>query len=272
MCIRAFIFAGLVAFGTDNAQARSPCEAPQVQASQRLAVGGIGSPPDATQRPAIGGIGSPPDAMIFYVAHGATGACGPNCADWIAAEGTVQFDTHKRLINILDRNAGRKLPLVIHSRSQSNLSVATSLGRIVRDRGLDTTVGATGVDACDGKTAADCFALKRPGGPLEAKLDRPGPYCDLACVLILAGGVHRDLPASTRVIMSSIIVENRIAPNISEQERKGATARYGELFRIYLRDMGVETELLDIMDRNPDSCRPIELAPAEWSRLHITAP
>ena len=67
------------------------------------------------QRPPIGGIGSPPDAMIFYVAHGAAGTCGPGCSDWIAAEGTVQWDTHKRLIAILDRQAGRKLPVVIHS-------------------------------------------------------------------------------------------------------------------------------------------------------------
>jgi len=50
----------------------------------------------APQRPAVGGIGSPPDAMIFYVARGAPGACGPGCSEWIAAEGTVQWDTHKR--------------------------------------------------------------------------------------------------------------------------------------------------------------------------------
>jgi len=58
-------------------------------------------------RPPIGDYGSPPDAMIFYVAHGAAGACGPGCADWIAAEGTVQWDTHKRLIAILDRQPPR---------------------------------------------------------------------------------------------------------------------------------------------------------------------
>ena len=77
-------------------------------------------------RPAVGGIGSPPDAMIFYVAHGAPNACGPGCSDWIAAEGTVQWDTHKRLFNILDRNAGRRLPLIIHAWGESNLNVATS--------------------------------------------------------------------------------------------------------------------------------------------------
>jgi hypothetical protein len=221
------------------------------------------------QRPPVGGIGSPPDAMIFYVARGAIGACGPGCSEWIAAEGTVQFDTHKRLINILDRQAGRKLPVVIHSWGESNLNVATSLGRILRDRGIDTTAGPTEVEACNGKPEAECFALKRPGGPLDAKMKGPETPCDLACVLILAGGVHRILPAGTKVILSGMFIHNRLAPNVSRDERAGATARFDEQFRIYLRDMGVETELLDIVDRTSDVRRRIELPPSEWLRLRI---
>jgi hypothetical protein len=82
---------------------------------------------EAQQRPPVGLYGSPPDAMIFYVAHGPPGACGPGCSDWIAAEGAVQWDSYKRLIAILDRQAGHKLPLVIHSRGASNLNVAVSI-------------------------------------------------------------------------------------------------------------------------------------------------
>src|ERR1700748_2334778 len=93
------------------------------------------------QRAPVGGFGSPPDAMIFYVAHGAPGACGEGCSDWIAAEGTVQWDTHKRRLAVLDRNAGHKFPIVIHAWGESNLNVAASLGRILRDRGIDTTAG-----------------------------------------------------------------------------------------------------------------------------------
>jgi hypothetical protein len=219
------------------------------------------------QRPPVGGIGSPPDAMVFYVARGAPGACGPGCSEWIAAEGTVQWDTHKRLINILDRQAGRKLPVVIHSWGESNLNVATSLGRILRARGIDATMGPTEVEACSGKSDAECFALKRPGGPLEAKIKRPDDPCDLTCVLILAGGVHRSLPPGARVTLTGMSIHNRMAPNVSKDERVGATARFDELFRIYLRDMGVETELLDIMDNTSDSG--IELPPAEWTRLRI---
>jgi len=220
-------------------------------------------------RPAIGGIGSPPDAMIFYVAHGAAGACGQGCSEWIAAEGTVQWDTHKRLIAILDRQNDRKLPVVIHSWGASNLNVSTSLGRILRGRGIDTMAGPTDVEACHGKAEAECFALKRLGGPLDARLNAPEAPCDLACVLILAGGVHRGLPAATKVILSGMFIRNRLAPNVSKDEREGASTRFGELFRIYLRDMGVDTELLDIVDKNSEARRQTELPPAEWMRLRI---
>jgi hypothetical protein len=221
------------------------------------------------QRPPVGGIGSPPDAMIFYVARGAAGACGQGCSEWIAAEGTVQWDTHKRLLAILDRQAGRKLPVIIHSWGESNLNVATSLGRILRDRGIDTTAGPTAVEACNGTSEAECFALKRPGGPLDAKLTLPDASCDLACVLMLAGGIHRSLPPGTKVVVSGMSIRNRLAPNVSDERRQGLTVRFGELFRIYLRDMGVETELLDVVDRNSESRRRIEMPPSEWIRLRI---
>jgi hypothetical protein len=220
-------------------------------------------------RPPIGEFGSPADAMIFYVAHGAAGACGQGCSEWIAAEGAVQWDTHKRLIAILDRQAGRKLPVVIHSRGESNLNVAISLGRILRDRGFDATAGATDVEACDAKSEADCFALKRPGGPLDARVNLSDVRCDTACVLMLAGGVHRSLPPGTRMILTGMAIHNRLALNVPEEHREGLTARFGELFRLYLREMGVEPELLDIVDRNSASRRATELPPSEWDRLRI---
>jgi hypothetical protein len=252
LTLRTAIFGGLMSFvaaGLAQAQTQTP------------------------QRPAVGGIGSPPDAMIFYVAHGAAGACGQGCSEWIAAEGTVQWDTHKRLIAILDRQNGRKLPVVINSWGESNLNVSTGLGRILRGRGIDTLAGPTDVEACHGKPEAECFSLKRPGGPLDAKMKPPDAPCDVACVLILAGGVHRGLPAGTKVILTGMSIHNRLAPNVSRDEQEGASTRFGELFRIYLRDMGVETELLDIVDRNSENRHQTELPPAEWTRLRlVTAP
>jgi hypothetical protein len=221
------------------------------------------------RRPAVGGIGSPVNAMIFYVARGADGACGQGCSEWIAAEGTVQWDTHKRLIAILDRQAGRKLPVIIHAWGESNLNVATSLGRILRDSGIDTTAGTTDVEACHGKSEADCFALKRPGGPLDARVRLTDTLCDLACVLTLVGGVHRTLPAGTRMILSGMSIRNRLAPNVSEERRQRLTVLFGDQFRHYLKDMDVDPELLDIVDRNSQTRRPTEIPPSELIRLHI---
>jgi hypothetical protein len=248
--LRAFVLGALITLGT------------------AAAIGQTATAQTVT-RPPVGGIGELPDAMIFYVAHGADGACGPGCSDWIAAEGTVQYDTHKRLIAILDRLAGRKLPLVINSRGRSNLDNAVSMGRILHDRGIDTTEGVTDVTACAGRAEADCFALKRPGGPLDATLNIKDAYCDIACVLILAGGIHRTLPAGTRVILTGMEIHNRLAPNVSEERREGLTALFGQRFRLYLRQMGVDAELLDMADRNSEQNRATELSPSDWTRLHI---
>lgn len=86
---------------------------------------------------------------------------------------------------------------------------------------------------------------------------------------MLAGGVHRSLPAGARVILSGMFIRNRLAPNVSDEHRQGLTARFGEQFRMYLRDMGVDQELLDIVDGNPDPRRQIEMPPSEWVRRRI---
>jgi hypothetical protein len=227
------------------------------------------APAQTPQRPPVGGFGSSPDAMIFYAVHGAPGTCGPDCSDWIAAEGTIQFDTHKRLIAILDRNAGRKLPIVIHAWGNSNLNVAVSLGRIMHDRGVDATAGTTEVDACNGKSEAECFALKRPGGPLDGKLDVAGQDCDLGCVLMLVGGVRHGLPAGTHVMLGGMAIHNRLAPNVSDERRQGLTTLFGEQFRLYLREMSVDPALLDIVDKNSEARRETELPASDWKRLGI---
>ena len=141
--------------------------------------------------------------------------------------------------------------------------------RILHERGIDTTEGITEVGACKGLSDADCFALKRPGGPLDATLKLSQTQCDIACVLILAGGIHRTLPAGTRVILTGMAIRNRLAPNVSDEHRESLTAVFGEQFRLYLHEMGVDTELLDIVDRNMAQQRATEVPPSDWSRLHI---
>lgn len=90
----------------------------------------------------------------------------------------------------------------------------------------------------------------------------------------MAGGIHRTLPAGARVILTGMAIHNRLAPNVSDEHRESLTTIYGEQFRVYLREMGIDTELLDIVDRNNERRHATEVPPSDWTRLHIvtTAP
>ncbi|CCE01760.1 hypothetical protein [Bradyrhizobium sp. STM 3809] len=226
--------------------------------------------PATTPSAPIAEFGTLPDAMIFYVAHGARDSCGPGCADWIAAEGTIRFDTFKRLIAILDRQSGRKLPVIIQSRGDADLSSAVSMGRILRDRGIDAAVGRTQVDACRDKSQTECLALKRAGGPFDAALDTSRVLCETSCFLMLAGGVHRSLPPDAHVELVGMEIRNRLAPNVSAEHRAGLTTYYSGQARLYLREMGIDPGILDIVDRNwADRKRPTDVPPSAWLKFGL---
>jgi hypothetical protein len=234
------------------------------------------APPARSQdaaRPPAGGVISPADAMIFYLAHGQDGACGPNCSEWIAAEGVVEWDTFKRLFAFAARLGERKAPVILNVWGQSDLNVAMSLGKIIRDRGLDVSAGKTVVAGCADAAQAACIALKRSGKPLDARIDTSAVECDIVCVLIMAGGVHRTLPADAKVIIGPTHISNRLAPNVSEERQKGLQAFYGDQYRLYLKQMGVATDVVGIIEQNAASGRATQISRADWLRLGIvTAP
>lgn len=223
-------------------------------------------------RPPVGGVNSLPGAMIFYQARGQVGSCGSNCAVWTAAEGVVEWDTYKRLFAFLERFGHQKGPLVLNAWGQGDLGVATSLGKIIRERGLDVSVGTTLVDGCAKATEAECFALKRGGEPLDAKIDTRFVKCDIVCVLILAGGVHRTLPPSTIVVIGPTRIFDRFAPNVSPERQQGLRMRYDDQYRLYLAQMGVNAQLIDIIERNAQSGRTTPVSPGDWARLGLVTP
>jgi hypothetical protein len=221
-------------------------------------------------RPPVGGVASPTEAMIFYAARGPVGSCGKDCSEWIVAEGAVQWDTHKRLFNFLDRNAGLKAPVVIDTWGFSNLDVPLSLGRILRERGLSTTVGMTYPLICANETERACFELKRAAAsPLNAQLHTTRIQCDIACMMILAGGVRRSIPSATKATIRSTTISNRFGSNVSGEHREGLLDFYGEKTRRYFVDMGVDPEIVDMIARARDLPRSVELPPSEWQRLRL---
>jgi len=222
-------------------------------------------------RSPTGGVTSPTGAMIFYLARGPEGACGQNCSEWIAAEGIVEWDTFKRLFAFAARLGERKPPVILNVWGESDLKVAMSLGKIIRDRELDVSAGKTVVAGCADATEIACLALKRSGKSLDAAIDTSTVECDTVCVLILAGGVHRTLPAGAKVIIGTTHVRDRLAPNVSEERQKGLLAYYGDQYRIYLKQMGVATDVVGIIEQNAASGRATQILRADWLRLGIVA-
>jgi hypothetical protein len=220
-------------------------------------------------RPPVGGVTSPEGSMIFYAAHGGDEACGAHCSDWIAAEGVVQWDTFKRLFAFLDRFGARKAPMVLNVWGGGDIKVAMSLGKITRQRGLDTSAGTTVVAGCVKATDADCFALKRSGQPLDAKIDTTFVECDLVCVLVLAGGVHRSLPADAKVVIGGMDIRNRLAPNVSPGDDKGLHTYYDDQLELYLSQMGVNPGIVRIMERDSKTHRATSLTNNDWLKLGL---
>ena len=220
-------------------------------------------------RPPVGGVTSPQGSMIFYAAHGGDEACGAHCSDWTAAEGVVQWDTFRRLFAFLDRFGAHKMPLVLNVWGGGDIRTAMSLGRIVRQRGLDASAGTTVVAGCAKATDADCFALKRGGQPLDARLDTSFVECDLICVLVLAGGVHRSLPADAKVVIGGMDIRNRLAPNVSEEHDKGMHIYYDEQLDLYLSQMGVNPQIVSIMERDSKTHKATTLTNNDWLKLGL---
>src|SRR5438477_5039641 len=53
--------------------------------------------------------------IVFYLAKGEDNACGPDCNEWIAAEGQIDAGAAQRLLTILTRLGKRKPPIFFHS-------------------------------------------------------------------------------------------------------------------------------------------------------------
>ena len=139
-----------------------------------LAVALAAAAPAAAQQP------HPP--MTITVVRLVGEGCAADCPEFIAAQGVVQTDSHRRFKTLLAGLQGRKLPVVINSPG-GDVDAAMQMGRSIREAGLDVAVGRT--VAVEG----------RPGRTVVID----GTICSSACTLILAGGLRRYAPPQARL-------------------------------------------------------------------------
>jgi hypothetical protein len=110
--------------------------------------------------------------------------------------------------------------------------------------------------------------LKRAGGPLRASISTV-KYCDIACVLMLAGGMRRTIPQATTVVLHGTQIAHRFALNVSDERRDGLRIRFHDQIKLYLTQMGVDADLASLIDANYGTARVTELSRGDLVRLRI---
>ena len=131
----------------------------------------------------------------FYLAHGDADACGPGCSEWIAADGKIDVGAADRFRQLLKTLGDRRPPIFFHSPG-GKVNDALELGRIVRDKKFEVSVGQTVPLGCGGdkQSVHSCAARKRAGQAVDAEISPTAYACNSSCVYVLAGGAVRRVP------------------------------------------------------------------------------
>jgi hypothetical protein len=174
-------------------------------------------------------------SMTFVVAKGRPEACGPQCNEWIAAEGEFDLQTPRRLLKLLDQLGERRLPIYFHSPGGYG-SAAMQIGRTLRQRSMAAGVART---------------LR--GAESLSALESVGAKCLSACVYALIGATSRTVGpgAAIGVHKPGQVVgrgEERFTtehvPPIKLSVRMREVAQY-------IHDMGLDEGLYDALHATP---------------------
>jgi hypothetical protein len=187
----------------------------------------------------------------FYLAHGDADACGPGCSEWIAAEGKIDVGAADRFRQLLRKLADRRPPIYFHSPG-GKVNDALELGRLIRDKKFEVSVGHTVPQACasDKQSANSCEARKRGGQAVEAEISPTTYECNSSCVYALAGGAVRHVPPWVKLGIHDIGVD----PNSSVPRGVSLTTvmRLSHArVRSYLREMGIDDALFSAAVATP---------------------
>ena len=222
---------------------------------------------------------NPPDygpTMRFAVVRSSAPDCEPNCPEWISAEGTIEAGSPAMLKRLLKTLGGRQLPIIVNSPG-GNVDAALQLGRIIRKNKLDIAVGITEFSGCS-PGMKNCRDNDGKSEPYSGAAYDSGAMCNSACPLMFAGGIRRVVGEwaylgvhqitttfrrekllyrttyrvvnGRKKIISTRIVSRKNAGSYKTYEMSKAVEKR---LSAYLKEMGVEQGVLDVMKATPAS-------------------
>ena len=132
--------------------------------------------------------------MDFYVATGPAGACGPDCSEWIAADGRFDLGAGKRFKEFLNSPRRRYLPVFFESQG-GFLSDGIEVAQALREYQMTAGVGRTTPNGCTTQRlpGGTCDQLVKSGKDVPSKIMFTGAQCHSACVFALAGATQRKI-------------------------------------------------------------------------------
>ena len=136
-----------------------------------------------------------------------------------------------------------RLPIFFNSTGGS-LAQSYAIGRLLRERKMMASVGATIPEDCRTGNAMDasCRAIVRSMPALKAQLRLTGAICHSACVYALIGGSVRQIPEG-----ALLGVHAPIRPS----SRAATDDQFHAARRRYAVQMGVDPELVELADKTP---------------------
>jgi hypothetical protein len=228
-------------------------------------------PAGAQDKRTVAEIYTQANAMIFFVVRGDADSCGPGCSEWIAAEGSFDQDVAKRFRSFLDTLKARKLPIYFNS-TGGFMGQSRLVGRILRERRMTASVGATIPDGCNSNNTMDssCRQIVKSSRTLKAKLRVAGAMCHSACIYALVGASVRHVPADALLGVHGTTASSG---SVAISRRPGAptAAQLHAARRQYMSQMGVDPEVVELATKVPSAGLRI-LTRDEITRFRIETP
>jgi hypothetical protein len=165
-------------------------------------------------------------------------ACGAKCRVFVFASGMITADTPRRF-EAFAREHDLKGATIVLDSDGGSVRGALALGRAIRQLGLATTVGRRTDRASNGALGASTIA------PAS---------CESMCAFVLLGGVYREVPPKSRVLVHQIWLGDRrddaVAASYSAEDLVLVQRDIGNIVR-YTADMGGGAELIELALRIP---------------------
>jgi hypothetical protein len=177
--------------------------------------------------------------MSFTISQKSLGQCGPDCRALVFANGMITTNTARRL-EALAREHDLTGATVVLDSDGGSVRGALALGRAIRGLGLSTTVGRKAEPGTTGSTRGTRAILPA--------------NCESMCAYVLLGGVRREVPAKSQVLVHQIWLGDRrddaVAADYSAEDLVLVQRDIGRIVR-YTADMGGSAELVELSLRIP---------------------